>query len=362
MMNDPIGLYIHVPFCRRKCAYCDFYSLAASEDIIECYVKAVIRNIKAQSRRYDTVYFGGGTPTLLSAEQVFRILSAADIAEGAEISAEANPDSADTEKLSGFRSAGIDRLSVGVQSFDGRELAALGRLHSPAQAENAVKNARRAGFENISLDIMLGIPYQTAETLSETLKRTAELSPEHISAYMLKLEEGTPLAEDPDLINKAADSDTLADLYLQTVNSLEGFGYGQYEISNFSKKGFECRHNLKYWRCEDYIGIGAAAHSCADGKRFAVPRDMVGFIDNERQPVIILDDDPCTTEEKMMLSLRLAEGFPISEAGENSERILKAAKPLEANGFLTIGNGSISLTAKGFLVSNEIICRLTDIL
>lgn len=355
-----IGLYIHVPFCRRKCAYCDFYSLSGCEDIIPDHVNAVIRNIKAQGRRYDTVYFGGGTPSLLSGAQIYDILNAADIANGAEISAECNPDSADAGKLSELRAAGINRLSVGIQSFDDRELAALGRLHSASQAENAIKNARKAGFENISADLMLGIPYQSIGSLRRNIRLLSELEATHVSAYMLKIEENTPLAADRELISAAADGDEAADFYLEAVSLLEKAGFYQYEISNFSRKGFECRHNLKYWRCEDYIGIGPSAHSCADGKRSFVPNDLTDFIGRDVQKTVVTDDMPCTASEKIMLALRLTEGLELSDTGENADRILRAAMPLAEHGFLTLNGGRLALTVKGFLVSNEIICRLTE--
>lgn len=354
------GLYIHVPFCRRKCAYCDFYSLSGSEDIIPRYVSAVIRNIKAQGRRYDTVYFGGGTPSLLSGRQVYDILNAADIQNNAEISAECNPDSADIHKLTELRSAGIDRISVGVQSFDDMELSALGRLHGSEQAENALKNAKKAGFENISADLMLGIPYQDIASLRKSIERLSGLDVTHVSAYMLKLEEGTPLADNSALIEKTADGDEMADLYLETVRLLTDAGYDQYEISNFGKRDFECRHNLKYWRCEDYIGIGPSAHSCADGRRFAVPSDLNDFISRDVQQIIVTDDDPCTPAERLMLALRLTEGVSLADYCENADKLLKAAKPLEAHGFVTLHGGRLALTVKGFLVSNEIICRLTE--
>lgn len=359
-MNNPVGLYIHVPFCRRKCSYCDFYSLAGSEDMINGWCAAVIRNIKAEGRRYDTVYFGGGTPSLLSGAQIYAILSAADIAADAEISAECNPDSADEKKLSDLRSAGINRVSVGVQSLDDADLRMLSRLHSASQAVDTIRNARGAGFENISADLMLGTPYQRQETIISNIDGLVRLGVDHISAYMLKIEESTALAQCSEKVSACADGDAIADYYEAAVQALRSRGYLQYEISNFAKKGYECRHNLKYWRCEDYMGIGPSAHSCIDGKRFYVPRSLEKFISDERQETIVTDDAPCGTEEQMMLALRLSEGFDTSLAGESAEKLLKAAAPLENHGLLTINGGRISLTVKGFLVSNEIICRLSE--
>lgn len=355
------GLYIHVPFCRRKCVYCDFYSLAGQDDIIDDYVKAVVRNIRIVGGTYDTVYFGGGTPSLLSGRQIDYILSAADIAEGAEISAEVNPDSADIRKLSDFKNAGINRISIGIQSLDDSELAVLGRLHNSEHAVNVVYSAQKAGFENISADLMIGLPYQLTETVLNNIRSLSELGVNHISAYMLKIENGTPLSENRELISNIPDEELSADMYLDAVSYLEKHGLKQYEISNFAKEGYECRHNLKYWRCEDYLGIGPSAHSCMNGKRFAVPKDINGFIDREKQEEIITDDAPCGLSERLMLALRLSEGFLMSQAGEYEDRLRNAAAPMEKHGFLKICDGRIMLTPTGFLVSNEIICRLSEV-
>lgn len=360
-MNDPIGLYIHVPFCRRKCVYCDFYSLAGKDDIIDDYVKAVVRNIRIAEGTYDTIYFGGGTPSLLSGRQINDILSEADIAEGSEASAEINPDSADAGKLREFRAAGINRISIGIQSLDERELSYLGRLHNSQQAVNAILSARKAGFENISADLMLGLPYQHTETILQNIDKLSALGVNHISAYMLKIESGTPLSENNELISNIADEELSADMYLEAVFCLEKNGFKQYEISNFAKAGYECRHNLKYWRCEDYLGIGPSAHSCINGKRFAVPKDIYSFINREKQEKIITDDSPCGISERLMLSLRLSEGFLLSQAGEYADRLRAAAVPMEKHRLLEIKNGRITLTPTGFLVSNEIICRLSEV-
>ena len=355
------GLYIHVPFCRRKCVYCDFYSLAGQDDIIDDYVKAVVRNIRIAGGTYDTVYFGGGTPSLLSGRQIDDILSAADIAEGAEISAEVNPDSADIRKLSDFKNAGINRISIGIQSLDDSELAVLGRLHNSEQAVNAVYSAQKAGFENISSDLMIGLPYQRTETVLNNIRSLSELGVNHISAYMLKIESGTPLSENRELISNITDEELSADMYLDAVSYLEKHGLKQYEISNFAKEGYECRHNIKYWRCEDYLGIGPSAHSCLNGKRFAVPKDINDFINSEKQEEVITDDAPCGLSERLMLALRLSEGFLMSQAGEYEDRLRNAAAPMEKHGLLKICDGRIMLTPTGFLVSNEIICRLSEV-
>ena len=347
-----------MPFCRRKCLYCDFYS-QTDLSLTDSYVKAVVRNIRAANITADTVYFGGGTPSLLSGAQIYDILSAADISADAEISAECNPDSATLQLMRDFRAAGINRLSIGIQSFNDDELKMMGRLHNSRQAAEAIQNAQKAGFENISADLMLGLPYQTEETVRDNIRKLAELNVTHISAYMLKIEENTPLAGCPELVSAAAGDDKSADIYLMAVDMLAENGFGQYEISNFAKTGYECRHNLKYWRCEEYFGTGPSAHSCMNGRRFYVPKDISAYISSPHQQEIISDDAPCTEEEKMMLSLRLAEGCDISSC-KNKDRIIRAAKPMEAHRLLKINGNRIILTPEGFLLSNEIICRLTD--
>ncbi|MGN1103152.1 MAG: coproporphyrinogen-III oxidase family protein, partial [Huintestinicola sp.] len=294
--------------------------------------------------------------------QINDILSAVHISEGAEISAEINPDSADPIKLRNFRAAGINRISIGIQSLDDSELSVLGRLHNSDQAANAILSAQKAGFENISADLMLGLPYQRTETILKNIESLSGLGVKHISAYMLKVENGTPLSEKHELISNIADEELSADMYLAAVKCLEKNGFKQYEISNFAKEGYECRHNLKYWHCDEYLGIGPSAHSCLNGKRFAVPKDICAFIKNEKQEEVITDDAPCGISERFMLALRLSEGFLLSRAGEAADRLRNTAVPMEKHGLLKIKDGRIMLTPTGFLVSNEIICRLTEIL
>lgn len=349
----PVGLYVHVPFCKRKCLYCDFYS-AADTSRTDDYTGAVIRNIKAAGLTYDTVYFGGGTPSLLTAEQISDILSAADISDGAEISAECNPESADISYLCGLRSAGVNRVSFGIQSLEDGELAALGRLHNADKACEAVLSAHRAGFENISADLMLAIPMQTLESLNSILDRLLKLPLAHVSAYLLKVEKGTPLSSDSLLLEKVPDEDETADMYLMTAEKLSAAGFEQYEISNFARKGFECRHNLKYWRCEEYFGIGPSAHSFLGGERFCCPPDTKKFIFAPLQEKVSLGmgGEP---EEKAMLALRLTkEGLRLADLPEAESR----AEPLLKSGLVKKEQGALMLTAKGCLVSNEIICRL----
>ncbi len=353
------GLYIHIPFCRKKCLYCDFYSVALQDGFAERYTEAVRRNIAAYSgacnttlrshHPFDTVYFGGGTPILL-APYLGEMLSAANIAKDAEITAECNPCEMTDEALFALLKAGVNRISVGMQSLYDNELQALGRRHDRDTAIRAIERAKAAGFSDISADLMLGIPQQTSESLAKTLDTLTALPITHISAYMLKIEPDTPFGRNtPDL----PDEDSVADMYLQTVNALADKGFHQYEISNFAKRGFECRHNLKYWRREEYLGIGPAAHSFLNGRRFAVKRDLEEFLGSPRQVELTTDEAPDEYEERVMLGLRLSEGI-----SEELWRPFGHALKLVPSNYYTIKGGRLALTAEGFLLSNEIISLL----
>ncbi len=350
MMSDFRGLYIHVPFCVRKCPYCDFYSTAGRGDLLENYAAAVVRNLREYPEQFDTVYFGGGTPNLI-AEYMPGILQAVSTIPGAEISAECNPASASPETLRIMRRAGVNRISVGVQSLQDNELKKLGRLHNAKQAEELIVQARQAGFDSISADVMLGVPGQTADSLTDTLERLAKLPIQHISAYMLTLESATPFGKSPPA--DMADDDTMADLYALCQRLCGERGFHQYEISNFAREGFECRHNLKYWRDEEYLGIGPAAHSFYAGKRFAVPRDIGAFIAAQRQPTEITDEQPGDYDERVMMGLRLAEGIP-EELYKPFEKALK----LIPGEYYRLEGGRLSLTGKGFPVYNYIVSLL----
>lgn len=346
------GLYIHVPFCLSKCPYCDFYSVPFEESLSARYIGAVIRNIRAYGGEFDSVYFGGGTPVLI-ADNIGEILREADIAGGAEITVECNPCLMTERALGTLLEAGVNRISIGVQSLNDGELKALGRRHDARTAERAIIAANRAGFENVSADIMLATPRQTAGSLAETLGRLAELPLTHVSAYMLKIEPDTPFGRDtPEL----PDEDETADIYLQTVKTLSEHGFAQYEISNFAKAGFECGHNLKYWRREEYLGIGAAAHSLYKGRRFYVGRGAAAFAEAERQEELAEGDIPNEREvfeERVMLGLRLTEGI----AEELYKPLLGRLKYIP-EGYYTLKDGRLALTAEGFAVSNNIIAAL----
>ncbi|MBP1561631.1 MAG: radical SAM family heme chaperone HemW [Oscillospiraceae bacterium] len=350
---QPNGLYIHVPFCVRKCSYCDFYSVT-DLSLTDLYTAAVVRNITAADGYFDTVYFGGGTPSLLTANQICTILSAANIAPNPEISMECNPNSVTPDYLRDIRSVGVNRLSFGVQSFSSNELKMLGRLHNAEQAVSAILAAEKAGFCNISADLMLAISGQTFDSLRYNLDMISRLPLTHVSAYMLKVEEGTPLASDRDLLEKIPDEDDTAEMYLEAVHKLEESGFMQYEISNFAKSGYECRHNLKYWRCEEYLGIGPAAHSYIKPHRYFCPKSIEDFIAAPVQDKIVTDEGG-SMEERAMLALRLTrEGISVNEYPQTE----RYADMLIKSGYVKKEQDRLKLTPEGCLVSNEIISRL----
>ena len=352
------GLYIHIPFCVKKCNYCDFYSKGGNSTVSDEYVRAVIKEIKKYNDiKWKTVYFGGGTPSLLTPQQVKDILSCTDVMENAEITLEANPETVTFEKLQGFRRAGINRISFGVQTAKQQSLETLGRIHSNQKVTEAFENAKKAGFINISGDVMIGLPDYSNEELDDTVELLASLGATHISSYMLKIEEGTPFAVyTPQNI---PDDDRMSDFYLYACRKIESMGYKQYEISNFAKVGYESQHNRIYWKLEDYVGIGPSAHSCLGGKRFYYPRDLDAFIKNPQT----IEDGQVDADEFIMLSLRLKKGLDLAELKEKWGKELtplqqKKLKILSEQGYVVLENNTVSLTPKGFLMENAIACEI----
>ena len=367
-MNTPLhgglGIYIHVPFCAVKCGYCSFCSVGWSGTKAEGYVQAVLRNIRDcsdTSRPTDTVYFGGGTPSLLRPEQIAEITGELRrcfaVTEDAEITLEANPNTLSPERLSGYREAGINRLSIGVQSMDDEELRLLGRRHTSARAERAVLDAVNAGFENISCDLMLALPGQTPEKAERSADMLASLPIQHISAYLLKVEDGTPF-QSRGMEERLPDEDETSEIYLRTVKRLESHGFMQYEISNFARPGYESRHNDRYWLCEDYIGIGPSAHSCCGGRRYAVPPDVDLFISSPAQITEVTDENPCSPEEIVMLALRLKCGLDLRRVESIRAGIEKKIPALVSAGLCVFDRQTLALTPEGFLVSNSVIAHL----
>ena len=349
-MRSDKGLYIHVPFCRKKCPYCDFYSVVIREEFSEKYADAVIRNIRHYGGRFDTVYFGGGTPILLYKE-IPRILAEVDFEENAEITVECCPNEMNEIALKTLREAGVNRLSVGIQSLCDEELAVLGRTHSAKEAENSVLLAKNAGFENISADLMLAVPKQTKNSLRKSVEGISKLGVTHVSAYLLKIEPNTVFGKKTPA--GLPDEDETAEFYLLAVEELEKHGFHQYEISSFARDGKFSRHNLKYWKRDEYLGIGPAAHSFRNGKRFFVERNLREFLENSTQKTTVEDDNVNEDEEKIMLGLRLTEGV------ELNEKIEKALKRIPRR-FYRVENGRLSLTPEGFLVSNSIIAEILE--
>ena len=370
---EPIGLYIHIPFCVSKCPYCDFHSSALGTPLqaqarLDAYTDALLSSMNRWAERLsvvaDTLYFGGGTPSLMGGERLAKVVAEAQrlfSLREAEITMEANPadDLADT--LSAFAAAGGNRLSLGMQSAVPAELALLGRRHTPADVARTVADARRAGIDNISLDVMLGIGGQTLATACHSVDVAAELGATHLSAYLLKIEPNTPYGVRPpaDLPSE----DETVDLYLSAFERMDHHGYRQYEISNAALPGRESRHNLKYWLSDPYLGIGPAASSCVGGKRFTYPRDTAAFIVGN-----LPMEDPCegapvgSQEEYALLRLRLAEGLSAADFAARFGRALPAEWVKNAsvlpNSLVVADSDGIHLTREGFLLSNTLISRI----
>lgn len=356
---------MHIPFCRSKCPYCDFYSVRADESVKEQYVNVLKNRITAEMSvlncKADTLYIGGGTPSVLGAENLGEIVKSASpfLSKNAEITVECNPFGLSEDFFKILKFCGVNRISMGLQSANDSERRALGRLSDSETVKKAVKNAQKSGIENISLDVMLGIPRQTEKSLSETLDFCISLGVPHISAYILKLEEGTVFYNRQNSLSLPND-DAVADLYLQACETLEQNGIMQYEISNFAKSEYESRHNLKYWNCEEYLGLGPAAHSFLNGKRFYFERDLSGFLNNSKP---IQDGDGGDFTEYAMLRLRLCDGLLQSETEKRfgykiPEEMIKKSAFFANNGLMESDETGIRLTRKGFLISNTILSEI----
>ncbi len=372
--QPPLGLYLHIPFCAAKCAYCDFYSLPRSEEKMDAYVAALCRHLEevspqADRHRVDTVYLGGGTPSYLGAGRLTRLLQTVKkryhLAPDAEITLEANPDSAgDWRVLRKLRRTGFNRISLGVQSSDDAILRQIGRIHTWEQVKSAAEAIRRAGFDNFSVDLIYGLPGQTMEIWRQTLADAVSLAPEHISAYGLKLEPGTPLYQRRESL-PLPDDDLQADMYLWAVDFLGQNGYEQYEISNFARPGRASRHNLKYWRMAEYAGFGPGAHSDWGGVRYAYERDLDRYIAGDLRLSESSEIPPMEREQEyIMLSLRTVEGISRREV---EYRYRRSFAPMEslfqtyaAHGLAEATEDGWRLTPRGFLVSNQIIGALLE--
>ncbi len=384
-MSDCHSLYVQIPFCRAKCAYCDFNSYAGQESLIPAYVDALLREASLWSKagrvgRVETLYFGGGTPSLLPVDEMKRLMDGLrrrlNLADAAEVSMEANPESVDLPRLQALRDLGVNRLSLGVQSFDDGELRFLGRIHDAARAEEAYRDARRAGFDSVSLDLIFGLPGQSLARWQRTLEKAVALSPDHLSLYALTIEEETPLARRVERGECAEpDADVQADMYGWSSDCAAAAGYEQYEISNWARSGHRCRHNLTYWRCAPYLGLGAGAHSYLGGYRFAnhkqpkkyvkavlghkgaLPSATPLWVESSEEP-----DQARELSDAVILGLRLTEGVALEAMRDRfgvdlRERYGDEIAELEALGLLESVGGRIRLTARGRLLGNEAFQR-----
>ena len=370
-----LGLYVHIPFCLKKCAYCDFYS-QTDYSKADAYISALLSEAAMLSgiyrdRTVETVYIGGGTPTSLSAGQLDFLLQGLNrcfsINSHAEFTVEANPATLDVEKLNVLQKNGVNRLSLGLQSASNTELCKLSRIHSYEDFKTTYYLARQY-IDNISLDLMFGLPDQTQISFRDTLERAVDMSPNHISLYALKIEEGTPFFQIEDKLVLPTE-DEVADMYLYACDFLAKNEYRQYEISNFAQQGCSSKHNTRYWKRKDYIGLGPAAHSFVDGVRYANLSDLSLYIQaltnntlppRSEENVVTFEE---VLEEEIMLNLRLREGLDMAylEAKTGYAMEKTAAKTIQAyvkNGFMTQQGNTIALTPRGFLVSNRIISDL----
>lgn len=373
MTTKPIGIYVHIPFCKQKCAYCDFVSFAgALERYEEQYVNALVKEIQSygeeQKIKVDTIFFGGGTPSVISARSFEKISSAIfdtfEIMPDTEFTLEANPKTLTDEKLSVYKEHGVNRISLGLQSFCEKELKILGRIHNFEDFKTSYEMCIRYGITNINVDLMYALPTQTVESLTRTLSEVTSLSPSHISAYSLILEEGTRLFQEKEKHVFPSEEEEY-EMYLAITKTLADAGYSHYEISNYAKAGYESRHNLKYWRDEEYIGLGLAAHSYFGRKRYANPSTFSEYFslsDREYLQCEEIDKD-ANAYEYAMMRLRLSEGFSLSEYKSLFGRDFPVGKEhcitrLIDGGYIVLANDKISLTEKGFYVSNEILSQI----
>ncbi len=370
-MNKSFGLYIHIPFCKAKCPYCDFYSVPFTEEQANDYTEAVLRAMEQAPRKdapVDSIYFGGGTPVLLGAKRLLAMVEQAknvfSVSEDCEITLEANPAAMTLEDLRQLRAGGFNRISIGVQSAMDDQLKTLGRLHSAGQAVDSVKLCRIAGFDNISVDLMLGTPGQNEDSIRTFCDTFCPLV-EHISAYLLKVEEGTPFGKQH-MERFCPDEEASADLYLCAVNELAQRGFAQYEISNFAKDGLHSRHNSRYWDCSEYLGIGPAAHSFWNGQRRFFERDLNTFISAENPwDLWQLDGSGGDFFEYAMLRLRLSAGLIFEDCAKRYPNIdlsalKKQAAALQKHDLVRMDEQHLALTVPGFLVSNSVIWRLLE--
>ena len=373
MITKEIGLYVHIPYCKRKCNYCDFCSIpSGSFSVPDEYVDRLceeIRSYKLEGLSLSTIYFGGGTPSLLEIYQLRAIFAAIRdtfvLLQNAEITLEVNPGTISDDKVKEYKKLGFNRVSMGLQSIHEKELKKLGRIHNFAEFVNSYKLIRECGIDNINVDLMYGIPHQTSDSFKQTLDSVIDLHPEHISCYGLIVEEGTPFFAERDSLPLPTLDDE-CDMYEMACETLSSAGYSHYEISNYSRPGFESRHNLCYWHSDEYIGVGASAHSYYRKSRFFNTSDIEEYIsektvNNMMSAELISNEDD--RYEYAMLALRLSEGFSLKEYYERYGISFLDGKELVIDrfvnaGLISLSDDRISLTEKGFYLSNSILVEI----
>ncbi|MDK2801934.1 MAG: radical SAM family heme chaperone HemW [Oscillospiraceae bacterium] len=358
-----LGIYIHLPFCATICPYCDFYKIPYDFHLEKKYIKALIEEIEFTSTEgyiIDTIYFGGGTPSI-SARYLPQIMSSLktfhNISTTAEISCEANPCSLNDYTINFIKESGINRISIGIQSFDQNNLKSLGRTHTNDTVISAISNVRKFGINNISIDILIGSPSQNISHINTYMEYIKEINPQHLSAYILQVEKNTPF-NNPAIIKSIPNDDKIYEIYITTVGSLDKLGLSQYEISNFSKPRFKSKHNLKYWSGKEYIGFGVSSHSFFMGSRYKNILDISGYMSSPLQNKIITDSSPNSLHEYIIFRLRLVTGIKISRINsyiKNFEKFYIHLENLKHSKLINKFDLIISLTPKGFLISNQII-------
>jgi oxygen-independent coproporphyrinogen-3 oxidase len=358
----PLGVYVHIPFCADRCDYCDFATWTDRGHLIGEYVDACVADVSRQTagiaRDVTSVFFGGGTPSLIPADGLARILGAIPLAAGAEVTVECNPDSVDPDQLATYAAAGVNRLSFGVQSMQPHVLAELGRTHDPAAVERAVHWAHAAGFEHLNLDLIYGTPGESTDDWRRSLDGVLALAPDHVSAYALTIEPGTPLGRD--IVSggrRAPDDDDQAEKYEIADDVLRAAGYEWYEISNWARPGGECRHNLLYWAQGDYLAIGAAAHGHADGRRawnLRTPERYIAAVESgasiEAGHEVL--DAAARLEEALLLAVRTRGGIPVPPV------LAPVARELAADGLVEPDPDRLVLTRRGRLLASAVTVRL----
>lgn len=375
-----LGLYIHVPFCAHKCAYCDFYSIT-NEDLVQEYTAAIIAHIRkhkrmAKDRTVDSIFFGGGTPSILPVKSFTEIMETIydvfDVSKTAEITVEANPGTLDGEKLAAYREIGVNRLSIGLQSADDRELTMLSRIHTRDEFEDSYMLARMEGFTNINVDIIYGLPNQTMEKLISTLEYVISIHPEHISFYGLSIEPNTPFGRNKNIGKLLPDEDTQCDMYLTSCKILENAGYLQYEISNFAKKDYGCRHNIKYWTGKEYLSFGPSATSFIENMEYKYVPDIERYISCMKNESDIREEEYVFSEEELetrflMTCFRLRAGINLKEYARRfgdhfEEKYGERIAPFIERGDIVKTQHGYRITRHGMLISNFVLSSILNLL